>query len=174
MDESDFIGHCPTDVKRPTVCYKTRKRNWYPCSVLQNLISFTKAIIRSLSACKKIAQFFNSLLRYSQFQSYVTCSDMFILDNTHQNVILATFASLNLYKLPKNHFVPSIHSCDPANVRVLSTKRLCSFMTIPTQKSLNQLLIFMSFHQHAKTQTISSIFFRNIVDLTSVGQCGRG
>ena len=63
MNESDFIGNGPTDVKRPTVCYKTRKQNWHPGSVLQNLINFTKAIIRSLSACKKIAQFFNSLLR---------------------------------------------------------------------------------------------------------------
>ena len=74
-----------------------------------------------------------------------------------------------IIKRPKNHFVPSIHSWDPANFRVLPTKRLCSFMTTPTQKSLNQLLIFMNLHQHAKIQAISSILFRNIVDLTNVG-----
>ena len=28
--ESDFIGHCPTDAERPTVCYETRKQNWTP------------------------------------------------------------------------------------------------------------------------------------------------
>ena len=28
--ESDFIGHCPTDAERPTVCYEPRKQNWTP------------------------------------------------------------------------------------------------------------------------------------------------
>ena len=41
-------------------------------------------------------------------------------------------------------------------------------MTTPNQKFLNQLLIFMNLHQHAKNQAISLIIFRNIVDLTSV------
>ena len=43
--ESDFIGRCPTDVERPTVTYETRKHNWNPGSILQNLINLKNAII---------------------------------------------------------------------------------------------------------------------------------
>ena len=43
--ESDFIGRCPTDVERPIVTYETRKHNWNPGSILQNLINLKNAII---------------------------------------------------------------------------------------------------------------------------------
>ena len=59
--------HCRTDFKRPTVCYETWKQNWHPSSILQTLINLTKIIIKSLSAYKKLVQFFNPSLRYSQF-----------------------------------------------------------------------------------------------------------
>ena len=76
---------------------------------------------------------------------------MFTLNHTHQRVIEATFASLNSQKCPKNRFISSIYSWDPANFRVLSTKRMCSFMTTPTQKSLNQLLILMNYDYDGRT-----------------------
>ena len=44
-----------------------KKKNWHPSSILQNLINLTKTNIQSLSACKKLAQFFNPSLRYSEF-----------------------------------------------------------------------------------------------------------
>ena len=81
----------------------------------------------------------------------MNCSDMSILNHTHQNVIEATLASLNSDKRPKNHFVPSIHSLDPANFRSPANKETVLIYDHPTQKSLSQLLIFMNLHQHAKT-----------------------
>ena len=40
----------------------------------------------------------------------------------------------------------------------------------PTQKSLNQVLIFMNLDHHAKNQAILSILLKHIVDLTRAGE----
>ena len=149
------------------MCYETRKQNWHPSSILQNLLNLTKTIIKSLSACKKLAQFFNPSLRYSQFQSSMTCSDKSILNHTHQSVIEATFAYLNSLNVQKptlfHQFIleiqPILESCQ---------QRDCSFMTTPTQNVLNQILIFMNYDydrsagpsQHEREAKINSSYFR--------------
>ena len=65
----------------------------------------------------------------------------------------------------KNQLILSVHSWHVVNFRVLSPDWPHAFLTMPTQKSLNQLLIFVNLYQHAKNQAISSIWFGDIVNL---------
>ena len=75
---------------------------------------------------------------------------------------------LNLYQHAKNQFIPSIHSWDRANFRVLLQEWPCPFLIIPTQKNFNKLLIFTNFYQYAKNQAISLICSGDVADIKMV------
>ena len=65
-----------------------------------------------------------------------------------------------------------IHSCDTADFRVSWTKRPWSFLTTPTQKSLDQLLASLYFFQRAKNQFIPSVHFWDTVNSEFHDQTG--
>ena len=53
------------------------------------------------------------------------------------------FICMNLYQHAKNQLIPSIHSRDTVNFRVLWTDWPHPFLTISTQKIFDQLLIYV-------------------------------
>ena len=57
-----------------------------------------------------------------------------------------------------------LNSSDTAYLRVSWTKRPQPFLTRPTQKSLNQLLVFLNLCQQTKNQFIPSVHFRDTVN----------
>ena len=63
-------------------------------------------------------------------------------------------AFLNLHQHAKNQFIPSIHSWDTANFRVLWPDWPHPFLTMPTQKISDQLLICVNLYQHVKNRFI--------------------
>ena len=56
-----------------------------------------------------------------------------------------------------------MYPLDNAVFRVSWTKRAWPFLTTPTEKSLNQLLIFLNLYQHAKNQFLPSVHSSDIV-----------
>ena len=65
-------------------------------------------------------------------------------------IILLAF--LNFYKDAKNRFIWSVYFWDTVNFRVPWPDKPHPFLTMPTQKFFDQLLIFVNLHQHAKKQ----------------------
>ena len=65
-----------------------------------------------------------------------------------------------------------IHSWDTADFRVSWTKRPWSFLTTPTQKSLDQLLASLYLFQRAKNQFIPSVHFWDTVNSEFHDQTG--
>ena len=89
---------------------------------------------------------------------------------------------MNLYQHAKNQLIPSLHSWDAVNFRIqkpdwpyhfLTTVSFrvqkpdwsYQFFTMLNQKTFNQLLIFVNLYQHAKNETVSSIYSGEIFDL---------
>ena len=77
---------------------------------------------------------------------------------------------MNLYQHAKNKFIPSAHSWDTANFRVLWPGRPHPFLTMLMKKFFDELLIFVILYQHTKNQAISWICSGDIVDLKML-QC---
>ena len=65
-------------------------------------------------------------------------------------IILLAF--LNFYKDAKNRFIWSVYFWDTVNFRVPWPDKPHPFLTMPTQKFFDQLLIFVNLYQHAKKQ----------------------
>ena len=61
-------------------------------------------------------------------------------------------AFLNFYKDAKNRFIWSVYFWDTVNFRVPWPDKPHPFLTMPTQKFFDQLLIFVNLYQHAKKQ----------------------
>ena len=57
-----------------------------------------------------------------------------------------------------------MYPLDNAVFRVSWTKRAWPFLTTPTEKSLNQLLIFLNLYQHAKNQFLPSVHSSDTVN----------
>ena len=72
-------------------------------------------------------------------------------------------AFLNLHQHTKNQFIPSIHSWDTVNFRVLWPNWPDPFLPVPTQIFFD-LLIYVNFYQYPKDQAISLICSRDRVD----------
>ena len=71
---------------------------------------------------------------------------------------------LNLHQHAKNQFIPSTHSWDTVNFRVLWPGWPHQSLTMPTPKFFDQLLIYVNLYQHVKNQAISLICSGNMVD----------
>ena len=65
---------------------------------------------------------------------------------------LILLAFLNFYKDAKNRFIWSVYFWDTVNFRVPWPDKPHPFLTMPTQKFFDQLLIFVNLYQHAKKQ----------------------
>ena len=76
-----------------------------------------------------------------------------IFDQAHPKTIEITFSFFEFAPVCQKQSIPSIHSWDTANFRVPWPD--CPFLTIPTQKPFDQLLIYVNLYQHAKNQAIS-------------------
>ena len=63
---------------------------------------------------------------------------------------------VNLYLHAKTQFIPSVHSSDKFNFRVLSPGSQHPFLTMLTPKIFNHLLICVNLYQHAKNLLIPS------------------
>ena len=87
-----------------------------------------------------------------------------IFDQAHPKITEITFAFLNLHHHAKNQFLPSIHSWDTANFKVTWPDWPHTFLAMPIQKFLDQLLIYVNLYQHAKKQAISLICFGDMVE----------
>ena len=71
---------------------------------------------------------------------------------------------LNLHQHAKNQFIPSTHSWDTVNFRVLQPGWPHPSLTMLTPKFFDQLLIYMNLYRHIKNQAISLICSGNMVD----------
>ena len=71
---------------------------------------------------------------------------------------------LNLHQHAKNQFIPSTHSWDTVNFRVLWPDWPHPFLVTPIQNFFDQLLIYVNLYQHAKNQAISLICSGDMVD----------
>ena len=65
---------------------------------------------------------------------------------------------MNLYQHAKNEFIPSVHSSDKVNFRVLSHDWPYLFLTMPTSNIFSYLLICMDLCQDARNQLIPSFY----------------
>ena len=77
-----------------------------------------------------------------------------IFDQAQPKIIETTFSFPEFAPSCKK-FIPPIHSWDTANFRVLWPDWPHPFLTMPTQKKIDQLLIYVNFYQHAKNQICS-------------------
>ena len=66
--------------------------------------------------------------------------------------------------MQKNQFIPSFHSSDTVNFRVLSSDWPHAFLTMLTSKIFNHLLICVNLYQHGKNQFIPSVHSRDTVN----------
>ena len=66
--------------------------------------------------------------------------------------------------MQKSQCIQSVHFWDTVNFRVLWPDWPHPFLTIPTQKSFDQLLIFMNLYQHAKNQFIPFVHSSDTVN----------
>ena len=87
-----------------------------------------------------------------------------IFDHAHQKIIGANFSFPEFAPALKNLLAPSVHSGDTVNFGVLQSDWPHPFLTIPTQKFFNQLLIYVNLYQHAKNKVISIICSGDMVD----------
>ena len=71
---------------------------------------------------------------------------------------------LNLHQHAKNQFIPSTHSWDTVNFRVLWPGWPHPSLTTPFPKFFDQLLIYVNLCQHVKNQAISLICSGDMVD----------
>ena len=62
---------------------------------------------------------------------------------------------MNLYQHAKHQLILSVHSPDTITFRVQRPDWLHRLLTIPNQKSFNQLFIFKNLQKHAKNETVS-------------------
>ena len=69
-----------------------------------------------------------------------------------------------MHQHAKNYSIPSIHSWDTTNFRVLWPDWPHLFLRTPTPKFFDQLLIFVILYLHAKNQAISLICSEDMVD----------
>ena len=63
--------------------------------------------------------------------------------------------------MQKNQFIPSFHSSDTVNFRVLSPDWPHAVLTMLTSKIFNHLLICVNLYQHGKNQFIPSVHSRD-------------
>ena len=66
--------------------------------------------------------------------------------------------------MQKNQFIPSVHSWDTVNFRVLWPDWPHPFLTMSTLKFFDQLFICVNLYQQAKNQAISQICSGDMVD----------
>ena len=81
-----------------------------------------------------------------------------------QKSLKLLLAFLNLHQHAKNQFIPSTHSWDTVNFRVLWPGWPHPSLTMPTPKFFDQLLIYVNLCQHVKNQAISLICSGDMVD----------
>ena len=81
---------------------------------------------------------------------------MAIFTTPTQKSMNQLLAFLNFHNHAKNQFIPSIHSSNTVNFRVLPPDWPHQFLTTPISKIFN-LLIFKTLYQHAKNQLILSV-----------------
>ena len=68
-----------------------------------------------------------------------------------------------MYQHAKNQFIPSVHSSDTVNFRVLPPKGPHQFLML-TPKIFNHLLICVNLYQHAKNQLIPTVHSSDTVN----------
>ena len=86
-----------------------------------------------------------------------------VITSTQKSLKLL-LAFLNLHQHAKNQFIPSTHSWDRVNFRVLQPGWPHPSLTMPTPKFFDQLLIYVNLSQHVKNQAISLICSGDMVD----------
>ena len=72
---------------------------------------------------------------------------------------------MNFHQHAKNQFIPSIHFWDKINFRVLWTNWSHPFLTLPTQKIFDLILIYVNLYQHAKKSGYFIDLFRTYSSL---------
>ena len=100
-------------------------------------------------ASKKSVYSICSFLRYSQIKSPMTRLDTLIFDHDHDQLLILWICT-NMQK----SVIPSVISSDMVSFRVLSPDWPDPFLTMPTPKIFNHLLICINLYQHAKNQLI--------------------
>ena len=89
---------------------------------------------------------------------------MSIFDHAHQKTIESTFSFPESVPTYKNQFIPLVYFGDRANFIVpWPDLPHLFFLTMPTQKMFDQLLIFVNLDQHAKNQ-LFHLFIPQIVN----------
>ena len=76
-----------------------------------------------------------------------------IFDHIHPKIIEITFR-FPQFLLAKNQFIPSTFPWDTVNFRVLWPDWPHQFLTTPTPKFFDQLLLYVNLYQHLKNQAI--------------------
>ena len=74
-------------------------------------------------------------------------------------------AFLDLHQHVKNQFIPSIHSSDTDNFRVLLLEWTHPLLTKPTQQNVKSTFNFLNLYQHAESEAILSPCFEDTADL---------
>ena len=93
-------------------------------------------------SCKKSVYSIYSFLKKSNLESHEQTAKP-ILDHAHRKKFSSAFNFLWIcINMQKNQFFPSVHLSDTVNYRVPSPDWPHPFLTIPTQKSIYQLLTF--------------------------------
>ena len=78
-------------------------------------------------------------------------------DHAKQPIFGQHLIFVNLHQYARNQSIPSVHSSDTVNFRVLSPHWPHPFLTMPTPKTFNHLLVCISLYQHAKNMFILQI-----------------
>ena len=82
-----------------------------------------------------------------------------IFDQAHPKITESVFSFPEFAPACKNHFIPSIHSWEKDNFRVLRPDWPRLFFTIPNQNCFDQPLIYANLYNHAKNQAYVDLFW---------------
>ena len=77
---------------------------------------------------------------------------------------LKLLAFLNLHQHAKNQFIPPVPYWDAVNFPVPLPELPHPLLTMPTQKTFDQLLTYVNLYKYAKNQAISLICSEDMVD----------
>ena len=85
-------------------------------------------------------------------------------DHAKQPIFGQHLIFVNLHQYARNQSIPSVHSSDTVNFRVLSPHWPHPFLTMPTPKTFNHLLVCISLYLHANNHLAQSAHSRDTVN----------
>ena len=85
-------------------------------------------------------------------------------DHAKQPIFGQHLIFVNLHQHARKQFIPSVHSSDTVNFRVLSPHWPHPFLTMPTPKTFNHLLVCISLYLHANNHLVQSAHSRDTVN----------